>query len=130
MNKNTKKILYSCLLIVAIFFFTAIEVKADYKGFAGSAGYQPRKVGDKNMKNNYQYLAGINWQDSDHTNHKMWFRIRNYNGEERGSVLISRPGNGTTYLRTDATNGYYYYLYANREHIVNPSTYVTGTWQP
>lgn len=126
-----KKFLLSSVALVAVIaVVTGINVRADYKDFAGSAGFTQSRVSTSNTKNNNEYLAGVNWKESDHSGHKMWFRIKNSNGEERGRILINRPGNGVSYLDTTARNGFYYWLYANREHLGNPETYVKGTWQP
>ena len=126
-----KKIIISTIALVALVAIgTKLNVRADYTSFAGSAGYSAAKVSTANAKNNHEYLAGVNWTSSDHSGHKMWFRIRNSNNEERGNILINRPGNGVKYLEVTTRYGYNYWLYANREHIINPSTYVQGTWQP
>lgn len=126
-----KKFLLSSLTLVAVIaVVTGFNVRADYKDFAGSAGFSQARVSESNTKNNNEYLAGVNWKTSDRSGHKMWFRIKNSNGEERGRILINRPGNGVSYFDTTGRNGYYYWLYANREHLGNPSSYVTGTWQP
>lgn len=122
-----KKQLFLLLLLLVLF---AIPVGADYLNFGGTAGFGFSKVSMDNTKNNYEYLAGIDWQESDHSDHKMWFEIRNSNNESRGKILINRPGKGKEYFDTTAKNGHYYYLYASREHIFNPVTYVSGNWQP
>lgn len=126
-----KKVLVSgIVLLTAIVVTTGINVRADYKAFAGSAGFGQERVSTSNTKNNNEYLAGVKWTDSDKSGHKMWFRIKNSNNEERGRILISRPGNSTKYFETTAKNGYMYWLYANREHVGNPAAYVKGVWQP
>lgn len=126
-----KKNILCCLSLISLMtLMTISNARADYKGFAGSTKYSYEKVGTENAKNNYQYLAGVNWTESDHSNHKEWFQIRNSNGEDRGTVLINRPNTGVVYFDTTAKYGYDYTLWASREHIINPSTYVKGTWQP
>lgn len=132
--KRKEKVMKKIFSIVAILAIavvvSAIDVQADYAGFAGSAGFSPTMVSTQNTKNNYQYLSGVRWDRSSHSNHKMWFRVRNSNGEERGSILVNRPDQVTYFFDTDCKYGYYYWLYANREHLINPSTYVEGVWQP
>lgn len=125
-----KVVLSGIVLLTVIAVTTGINARADYKEFSGSAGFGQERVSVSNKKNNNEYLAGVNWKTSDLSGHKMWFRIKNSNGEERGRILINRPGNGVKYLETSAKNGYLYWLYANREHFGNPAAYVTGTWQP
>lgn len=126
-----RKKIVGCLALISLMTFVSFSnARADYKNFSGSAGYNYKKVGTENAKNNYQYLAGVNWTYSEKENHKEWFQIRNSNGEGRGTVLINRPNTGIEYFDTTAKYGYDYTLWASREHIINPSTYVSGTWQP
>jgi|GEM_PF-1081974 len=127
-----KKKIISCSVLILLCLITFTQgINASYHGFAGSAGYSYRKVGDANPKDNHGYLGGIRWQSSDHSGHKEWFVIKNSQGAIRSSeILINRPSSETTYVNVTTTYGYYYYLYASREHLGNPYTYVTGTWQP
>ncbi len=125
-----KRIMGLFFCMATIFTLGTFSIHAQYKNFSGSAGFTQKKVGTQNTKENYEYLSGVNWKKSDHKDHKMWFTIKNSDGVQRGRQLINRPGNGTTYFETNCKYGYYYYLYANREHLGNPNTYVSGTWQP
>lgn len=125
-----KKTIGLFLTVLVVTMMSIVNVKANYNGFGGSAGFTYAQVSSQNTKDNYQYLAGINWTYSSYSNHKMWFQIRNSNGDNRGEKLLSGTSSNTVYFNTTAEYGHYYYLYAHREHIVNPSTYVSGTWQP
>lgn len=131
-GNKVKRALISCAIIVTLLTVVGFtNASATYEFFQGSAGFSAAKVGDANPKQNYEYLSGVQWDYSDHSGHKMWFRIKNSNKENRGSILINRPAEGVkNYLETDCKFGYNYYLYANREHWGNPSTFVRGYWQP
>lgn len=117
-------------LTIIIGLGTIANVHAATKDFSGSASFSAGRVSASNTKTNTSYNSVVNWKTSDQGTHKMWFRIRNSNEDLRGSVLIGGTGYGDTTFETDCKNGYYYYLWANREHIFNPTTYVTGTWRP
>ncbi|HET6784941.1 MAG TPA: hypothetical protein VFH18_02830 [Erysipelotrichaceae bacterium] len=120
------------LSIFALMFISILttNVFADYKSFGGSAGFLYATVSSPNAKNNTDPNAGIKWNYSSYSNHKMWFRIINSDGSARGSVLLTTTSSTTQYFATTATNGYDYTLQAHRENIIDPSTYVSGTWQP
>lgn len=98
--------------------------------FGGTAGYDWAKVSPRNTKTDSETYAAITWLESDHTDHKMWFRIVNSDGEDRGNILITRPSETPNNFDTKAKEGYYYWLEAGREHIHNPITYVSGRWEP
>ncbi len=125
-----KFLIVTSLLALVLVVSAGINVRADYLGFAGTAPSSWTNVSQLNGKNNNEYLAGVNWKTSQYSGHRMWFRIVNAEGQDRGKVLIERPGNGVKYLRTTASNGYVYRLQAKRENLWDPKTYITGTWQP
>ena len=127
-----KKILISGAIVALIVsVFGCMNARATYKGFQGSASYSEQKVSmESNAKENFEYLAGVKWETSDKKNHRMWFTIKNSNQASRGTILIEKPSKEVHFLDTSAKKGYYYWLWAHREHWGNPSTYVSGTWQP
>ncbi len=114
------------ILVVAM----STNVYADYKGFDITAGFTWEQDPNYNAKNNNEYLMGIKWTESGAGTHKEWFRVVNSNSEQKAIGLLDYPSQNVVFLETTAKNGYYYYLQAHREHIINPRTQVRGTWQP
>lgn len=125
-----KKMLRTCIAVGVLFALFSLDVSADYKGFNITAGSSWVKDETANPKNNNEYLMGIKWTSSGASSHKEWFQCVNSNLEQKAIGLLSSPSSSVKYLETTAKNGYYYYLRARREHIINPRTQVKGTWQP
>ncbi|WP_279160796.1 hypothetical protein [Thomasclavelia cocleata] len=81
----------------------------------------------KNTKNKAGNFAIINWGYSNKSSHKMWFRVVNKVAAQKGKGLFNYLAQGA--VTTSGTDiDYDYYLQAAREHVINPSTYVSGVW--
>ena len=82
-----------------------------------------------NWKDNYTNYSVVNWYSSSQKgSHNMWYRVVNSNKEDRGNVLISYLSR--VKFQSNTSHGYYYALQARRENAVDPTTRVTGTWNP
>lgn len=78
------------------------------------------------IKDGSNKYTAVQWLNSDHSSHKMWFRVIDTSGNEKGRAIL-------TYLNTDAfetnlSNGGVYYLQAKREFFIDPITKVSGYW--
>lgn len=124
LKKRTKRFLVISSLVGGVFVTNA---KAYYTSFGGSAGYTYQTISSPNQKNDDLNQAYVIWEYSDKGSHKEWFRVVNSNGDPRGKALFNYLSRG--YISTTTVKGYAYYLQASREHITNPSTYVSGRWE-
>lgn len=98
---------------------TNFEIKANFSWGHDSKLRYAIKVGS----NKYSV---VQWNQSNQSSHKMWFRILDTSNKERGKAIF-------TYVDTDAfqtnlTAGQEYYLQARREFILDPLTIVKGSW--
>lgn len=127
MKKNLKFIVLALLVVVS----AGTSVKAATAGFSGSAGsawsYVTNPAAYDNTKALGNKYTGVNWQYSNQGSHKMWFRVVNSNGEEKGKYLYQ--GLGSDAFATSAQQNYYYWLQSKRENSNTPA-YITGVWAP
>lgn len=131
--KNRKSIfkLFGILVILAL--CMGSTVSASYSnGFSGSAGYGYQDMSDYVTKvTSDDVKIGVNWNYTDEGDHKEWFNVVNNNGESRGKMLIeSCDGENHPFSLSSTVYSYNYKLQAGREHIIDPTTYVSGTWRP
>lgn len=130
MKRNFLK--YSMLLcLISVFCIMSVQnIRAstqEVTSFAGSAGYDYTLVSKKNTKNKAGNFAIINWDYSNKSSHKMWFRVVNKVAAQKGKGLFNYLAQGA--VTTSGTDiDYDYYLQVAREHIIDPSTYVSGVW--
>lgn len=125
--KNGIKYLIFALLIAGVIGTSANAMNSF--GFAGSAASGWAYVTNPStnyLKDNGNGNFAVGWTYSNQSSHKMWFRLVNSDGASRGSGCLSYLS--TAAISTSASRGYYYWLQAKREYIVDPSTYVSGTW--
>lgn len=100
--------------------------------FAGSAAYDYVEVGETVMKTTDSATrAQVNCSFSDEGSHREWFQVVNSRGESKAKIRIESCDGVTRFMNESTTEyGYYYALEAAREHEWDPTTYVSGTWQP
>lgn len=120
---SKKALLLGILMFFGIGF--AFAPKIDAAGFAGNAGFTWNRVSA--TVNISKTNISVNWQASNHPDHKMWFGVYQ-NGAQKGQKLFSYLQ--STSISISSTVGVSGHLAAHREHLGNPSTYVTGTWLP
>lgn len=109
----------------------ALPVHATSKGFTITSNWNYGNKSAYNPKEDYNLTAVVNWNSSNKASHNEWFQIVNSNNEARsGEYLFPYLASDTIPEYSSLTHGYYYYLRACREHIVDPSTIVSGTWEP
>ncbi len=117
--------------VLFILIGTVYKVSATYTNFAGSADWIYRRVSEVNKKSNTSYNAHIDWVTSDKGNHREYFQIA---GGSRNPIyaikVIEGKALGDQTVETDAHKNDNCYLYASRENVIDPNTYITGTWQP
>ena len=116
-------------LVCAFVGISMMNVSAASTSFGGKAGYGYEKVSSPNIKADSNNLAYVNWTYSDQNSHKMWFKVcKNGYTDSLGKALVNYQS--SDYITTSGTvKGGSYVLYAGREHVVNPETYVSGTWE-
>lgn len=131
--KNIKKriivsTLFGILFLASISFASDVEPYATFSSsFAGSVTSSWTYVTGSSVKCTYPGVANVNWKTSSQSaSHNLWFRVVNSNVESRGSRLFSYLEHGN--INTSTSNGYNYKLQARRENSVDPSTYVSGSW--
>lgn len=127
-----KKIIQSvsALALIGLFAVTTIDVSAAQTGFSIKANSSYSAKSSANVKSDNVLQAYVNWQSSSESSHKEWFQMVNTNNEIRSeSKLFLYLSEGSIPEYSSAKNGYYYYLRARREHIINPSTTVKGVWE-
>lgn len=125
-----KKVLKYAIFALVVMGYVGTSVSATIsQNFAGSTDSNWHYVVDNSKHftkdNNVQYAA-VNWTGSNKENHKLWFRVVNSVGEEKGKANFNYLTSGT--FGVNAVKGLDYYLQARREFIIDPSTYVSGNW--
>lgn len=126
--KKINKVISGLILTVLLAIPFVSPVLASASNFAGTVGYDYAKVSSSNKKENDVRLSYFEWAYSDQGSHKLWLRVSNQGKKDSlGTKLTSLYVWGQ--IETNLTQGKYYDLYARREHIINPDTYVSGTWE-
>lgn len=128
MKKKFNKFYIMSLSILAIMFLSITYVSANSAKFSGSAGYNYARVSGANVKTDRLGTAYVDWTGSNKKSHKMWFQVVNSGDENRGKALLSYKSDKS--FSTSAVTNYKYWLRASREHITNPTTNVSGNWEP
>ena len=127
-----KKIFHSvsALALIGLFAVATIDVSAAQTGFSIKANSSYSAKSSVNVKSDNVLQAYVNWQSSNESSHKEWFQMVNTNNDIRSeSKLFLYLSEGSIPEYSSTKNGYYYYLRARREHIINPSTTVKGVWE-
>ena len=116
-----------CFLMLGLF---RVNTFATYHDFAGSTTYAFHKVSSGYQKDNTSYLMHIKWTYTDDSRyHKMWFSVLTSTKIEHSRFLLTEMNVDKTF-DTSAKKGDTNYLWARREHIIDPGTYIKGRWQP
>lgn len=125
-----KNVLFSVALLFLVG-LSMTNVSASMSGFSGSAGYDYEYVSSmKEKTTSTATKVKVKWTHSD-TSCNMWFKCVNDVDETRGKSLLTGTSETTKYLSdSSTTKGYHYRLMTSREHILNPTNYVSGTWEP
>ncbi len=117
-------------VLLGIFTVATCTVSAEQTSFSITANSSYSAKSSANLKTDHVLQAYVNWQNSSEGSHKEWFQVVNSNSEVRSeSVLFSYLGAGFITEYSSCTYGYNYYLRARREHILNSTTTVRGTWE-
>ena len=125
-----KKFLLSCLAFVCIFCGISYHASAEQTSFSIKSNSNYLAKSSANIKLDYNKMAYVDWTSSNYKSHNEWVQVVNSNSEIRSeSVLFAYCGDGTIDEYDSVTYGYYYYLRARREHIINPTTTVKGNWE-
>lgn len=110
--------------------FIAILFNPGYvraESFAGSAGSNYTKISGYAYKAHSDNSSIVHWKTSDKPSHKIWFGvIRGTTLKGEGLFNYLTPSMFPTYMSVTSSC----YLVAKREHIGNPSAYITGQWWP
>ena len=128
MKKNRLAAVLSAMAVCSL-----IHVNAAYANkFEGSVSWTYGDVsGYVTKTTSTSTRAAVNWYYTDEQDHKQWFRIVNSNGAKRGEVLVSScDGMNHLFTNSNTTQNYIYKLQSKREHIINPTTHIKGTWRP
>lgn len=126
----SRKVLIAALSLICLVGLSAIDTRANaYTNFDLLAGYNWSSKSSADVKEDDHLQAHIQWTYSSASSHKEWFRMVNSDGYVRGiDLLLNYKTSGFLTELSSATKGYYYYLQAKREHIIDPTTNVRGTW--
>ncbi|MDR1819092.1 MAG: hypothetical protein LBR15_02455 [Methanobrevibacter sp.] len=124
--KRTIKILFVLVFVFSICYVN--HCQGSVGTFNVTTNSTWKKYSKSSIKTDNLKTAVVNWQASSKSSHKQWFRIVNSKGEAKGESLHNYLQNKT--FSTTAKKGYYYWIMTKREHIIDPSTQVTGRWEP
>lgn len=123
----------SMFVFVGLFSFVTIDAARESRttnSFSITSGYDYGAKSTASLKTDSVLQAYIDWDSSSESSHKEWFRVVNSGGEARsGSFLFNYLDADFIDEYTSCLEGYSYYLQAAREHIINPTTTVKGTWE-
>lgn len=124
-RKKSLPLMLAALMLVSAF-GTMKTRAADVTNFNIQTGVSWKSEDDPSVKESDNLTGYVNWQSSSRSSHKEWFRLVNSNGYLRSyEKLFSYKTNGNlSEIQTEV--GYYYYLQAKRENIVDPTTTVEG----
>lgn len=127
MKHNMKRFLIMSILISGFFMCNA---QATYQYFGGSTNFYYDVVSSSNLKQDDYLRAYVKWDySSSTTSHKEWFQVVDWKNNDRGKGILNYKTEGYIY-ENDTASGYEYYLRASRENLIDPNTYVSGTWEP
>lgn len=129
MKKLKKLLIIGCLSLIVGASATQTFASFEHE-FAGSIKYNVRLLSMPAVKNNDSYNSGINWTTSSRGNHRLIVQIRDKNGYILGGKTIENKNQGDVLFRTTCSQNVSYQLYGARENIIDPETYVKGTWRP
>ena len=117
------------ITLSVVVFVTLFTVNVSAANFGGSAGYTYKWMSIEVYKPS-PAQSSLNWTYSDQASHKMWFVIRNSvtSTDAVSPKLFDYKTSGN--FNSSANAGQTLRLRARREHINNPYTYVSGTWNP
>ena len=128
-----RKSIFTLVLIGVLTIASGTSVfAATTQSFAGSTrGDSWQRVSASEVKKTTTNNPWVNWTYSDRGNtHRQWFTIVPKGASNGvGEVLLGGYGKAN-FLGHKAKLNSSYYLKSKREHIVDPGTYVSGTWSP
>ena len=128
-----RKSIFALVLIGILTIASGVSVfAATTQDFAGTTrGDSWQRVSISEVKKTTTGNPWVNWTYSEHRNtHRQWFTIVPKGASNGvGEVLLGGYGKAD-FLGHGAYSGGSYYLKSKREHIVDPGTYVSGTWSP
>ena len=133
--KNTKKLRFVSMLSLLGIFMSASFIQAASPatlqggGFDGNAPYGYVDVSGLYLKTDGYNQAKVNWVGTNGGNHRMWFRVVNSDGENKGSSLFNHPADGWIHNTTSLKNRVYK-LESQRQSRGDPLTHVWGNWEP
>lgn len=128
--RKLSKLIITCGLAVALCaVYTPVNTGATFTDFFITSGFNFTGRSSANTKQDTAQQAYVKWENSSEASHNEWFRVVNSNNDARSSqTLFSYLSDGFI-NENNCSQGYYYYLQARREHVLNPSTTVAGTWE-
>jgi len=125
--KKVIKLFVAAFLLLGISKAYAFSIySGPFSGSATSSWAYVTNPGTNIVKDNDYSGVSVNWQTSNQSSHRMWFRQVNSNQENKGSALLDYKTVKT--FASTAEQNHYYWLQARRENIWDPATYVTGVW--
>ncbi|AUB53681.1 hypothetical protein IGJ19_002533 [Enterococcus sp. DIV1368b] len=101
--------------------------RVEAESFGGTTAYTYTAVSANVTKTSSSATTYVNWNSSNQKSHKQWFALYQ-NGSRKGQGLFNYltnsafPGNGSA--------GSTVHLASQRENIIDPTTYISGTWTP
>lgn len=128
MKLRTKFVaLFSCFCMTTLL---CQPVFALTNTFGGTTTSSYRSVALRTQKtNNYNYTE-VDWITSDRASHNQYFKMRNVTlGVDAAAGRLTYLGRGRI-EGPNMSSGYYYDFMSRREHIIDPSTYISGTFTP
>lgn len=124
-KKKVLSLVLGALMCVSAFGTMRTSAK-DVTNFSITTGVTWKTTANPSTKQDSGSTGYVNWQSSDKSSHKEWFRLVNSNGYLRSyEVCISYKSNSNL-SEIETQYGYYYYLQAKRENLIDPTTTVTG----
>lgn len=125
MKRNLIICIFVCFAVLLTVSIVAPPVQA--ASFGGGAKSDYVRVSPPTSKTNSKTYTTVQWVYSDRSSHNMWFGL--YSGDTLINQALLKYRT-TASFPTYANYGSTYHLRARREHIINPLTYVSGTWIP
>ena len=112
-----------------------LPARASYNNsFSGTVGFSWKTVSSNVTKSNDSSIkAGVCWTSSNQGSHKQWFRVLPASGSTGGAepmLVLAHDGVNRNFVTSTTVQYGTYYLQSHREHIIDPSTLVSGTWRP
>ena len=129
--KRSLRLLFSTSMVaLLVATYLPNNIFAEYTNFNITSNWKYSEVSSANTKMDTNQTAYVEWNySSDKNPHNQWFQIVNSDLHKRSEeAFFSYKSNG--YINEEnCQKGYYYYLRARREHIINPETTVSGNWE-